>query len=120
MEIVRWFKRLLGLAPPGVRPGASLGVRPGTAAPPSRRGVARLSAAETRARAQELYARNAQWPQIWSALNPAGDSVVQQLLLELRNAGLQFAPSDGLSKVESACEGLAADPAADVVVVLRK
>ena len=67
-----------------------------------------------------MYSRNAQWQEIWSELNPGSDPAVQQLLLDLRNDGLQFAPHDGLRRVELAAESLAATTGADAVTVLKK
>ena len=89
-------------------------------APVSQRGPSRLSSTEMLARVRELEARNAQWLEIWSQLNPGSDSAVQQLLLDLRNDGLQFAPSEGLRKIELACKELTGAPDPDAVVVLRK
>jgi hypothetical protein len=107
MGLIRWFKRLLGLAP--AEPG-------GGPSPPERRGPTRPSAADTLARVRALQARNAQWADVWAELNPGDDPTVRQLLLDLRNDGLQFAPEDGLRRIELACEGAAAD--ADVAAVL--
>jgi len=109
MGLIRWLKRLLGLAP--ADPGAA-------ATAPSRHGPALPSAAVTLNRVHALQARNAQWADIWAELNPGGDPTVQQLLLDLRNDGLQFAPSDGLRRIELACAETAAT--ADVATVLRK
>jgi hypothetical protein len=86
----------------------------------SKRGPSRLSAAEVLTRARDLHGRNAQWPEIWSELNPGSDSTVQQLLLDLRNDGLQFAPHDGLRRIELAAESLAAIAEGDAVTVLKK
>src|SRR4051812_2859231 len=69
----------------------------------------RLSVADMLPCVRDLQARTAQWPEIWSRLNPYGDTGVQQLLMDLRNDGMQFAPSDGLSKIEQACLSLAGD-----------
>jgi hypothetical protein len=87
---------------------------------PSRRGPSRLSVADMLVRVRELRARTGQWPEIWSVLNPSGDPTVQQMLIDLRNDGLQFAPSDGLRRIELACEELAATPNADAAAVLKK
>jgi hypothetical protein len=42
------------------------------------------------------------------------------LLLDLRNDGLQFAPSDGLRRIELACEEATSGPSADVADILRR
>jgi hypothetical protein len=88
--------------------------------PASKRGPSTLSAAEVLARVRELRNWNGQWPEIWTVLNPGDDPTVQQLLLDLRNDGLQFAPHDGLRRIELASEDLASIGCADVVTVLRK
>jgi hypothetical protein len=111
MELIRWLGRLLGLsgdAPPSAATKTPL------------RRAGRVSASEVLVRVRALQARGAQWPDIWAELNPRDDPTVQQLLMDLRNDGLQFAPSDGLRRVEQACEELAGIPTADVVVVLQR
>lgn len=103
MAFFRWLKRMFGF-----------GVTPNKA-------VAHGSAvADLLARTRGLTTRDAQWPDIWAALNPADDPTVRELLLELRNDGLQFAPSDGLRRIELACEELANDPQVDAVGILRR
>ena len=89
-------------------------------ATPARPEPQRLSAADMLARVRRLQASNAQWAEIWSELNPGNDPTLQQLLLDLRNDGLQFAPSDGLRKIELVCEGLTAAPGTDAAAVLRQ
>ncbi|HSB71837.1 MAG TPA: hypothetical protein VLT62_21110 [Candidatus Methylomirabilis sp.] len=89
-------------------------------APVTKRGPSRLLAAEVIARARDLQTRNAQWPEIWTELNPGSDPSMQQLLLDLRNDGLQFAPHDGLRRIELAAESLATIDGADAATVLKK
>jgi hypothetical protein len=97
--------------------GARTSQRPAPIGKPS---PARLSAAEVLARVRGLQGENAQWQEIWSRLNPGGDPLVQQLLLDLRNDGLQFAPSDGMRRIERASAGLATVPGADALNVLSQ
>ena len=106
MRLFRWFKRLFGSAPDSAGTASAAPVRPSTA--------------ETLARVRALQSRNAQWADIWAELNPNDDSAVRELLLELRNDGLQFAPADGLRRIELACEEAVAGPSADVGTILRR
>ena len=102
---------------PTVRPRADSYQPP---APVSKPVPSRLSATEVLARARDLRIRKAQWPAIWSELNPGGDPTLQQLLVDLRNDGLQFAPHDGLRRIEIAAESIATNVGADAVTVLKK
>src|SRR2546426_269907 len=95
MGIIRWFKRLLGLAP-----GEPAGVQP-SAVSPGRRPA--ISAADILQRVQRLQTANAQWPEIWETLNPDGDAVTQQLLVELRGPYM-FAPHVALNVLEIGCQ----------------
>lgn len=96
--------------------------QPGSMRPPApaKRGPSRLSAAEVLARVQSLRDANAQWDAIWSQLNPAGDSEVQQLLIEIRGPHI-FAPHLGLGVIEDGCKRvLGSSPTADSLAALRE
>jgi hypothetical protein len=58
-----------------------------------------MSAEEVLDRVQKLRLANAQWPDIWQALNPDGDATTQQLLIELRGPHM-FNPRQGLNMLE--------------------
>ena len=74
-----------------------------------------ISSGELLILVRELRQRNAQWPEIWSKLNPHHDPTLQHLLLELRNDGMQFAPNDALRKLEIGCEDRELIDAVDVL-----
>ena len=78
-----------------------------------------MSAAEVFRRAQQLQEANAGWPEIWQTLNPNGDSLSQQLLIELR-APYMFNPQLGLNMIKIGCERvMASSPSADRLSALR-
>ena len=120
MGILAWFRRWLGF-------------QSREAAPPSQEEQSRdfvetLLSVRTRPavpatvvleKVKELQKANAQWPEIWHALNPEGDPEVQQLLVELRGPHM-FAPHVGLNLLEEGCRRtLATDPNADRLAALR-
>jgi hypothetical protein len=125
MGFFRWLMRLFGFgqareAGPPARGGYVIDLDLNVAEPPRPSGARRLALAEVLARARALSARRAQWPDIWADLNPGDDPTVRQLLVDLRNDGLQFAPGDGLRRIELACEELTGKTGADIRTVLRK
>ena len=68
---------------------------------------------------RRLHAANAQWPKIMAELNPANDSAVGALLIELRGPHM-FVPHTALNIIENAsCSVLAGDPDAPVTEVLE-
>jgi len=72
-----------------------------------------MSAEELLGRVQQLRLANAQWPDIWQALNPHGDAMTQQLLSELRGPYL-FNPRLGLNMLEIGLQwAIASSPSAD-------
>jgi hypothetical protein len=112
MGIIRWFKRLLGHSPgevPEVLSSAHRFPQP-TA----------MSAAEVLQRVNELQKANAQWPEIWQALNPDGDAQTQQLLSEFRGPYM-FVPHLALNLLQIGCErALAGSPLASREQALRE
>ncbi len=99
MGIWAWFKRLLGIS-----------------SAPRR---ASLTGADVLQRVQDLQKANAQWPEIWQALNPDGNQSVQKLLIEFRGPHM-FAPHVALNVLEDSCRRvLARDANADRLAVLQ-
>jgi hypothetical protein len=76
-----------------------------------------MTASDMLQRVLQLQESNAQWPEIWQAVNPDDDREVQALLVELRSRGLQFQPHVGLNQLEEGCR--VARPDANRVAVLR-
>jgi hypothetical protein len=67
----------------------------------------------------QLREANAQWVEIFKALNPETNSEVAQLLIELRGPHM-FIPHVALNLMEVGCQqAIARDPAATVVTALR-
>jgi hypothetical protein len=144
MVIITWVKRLLGLATVGSNGPVPTGSSPGRSRPPltaadvgllglataksngpvltgSGPGRSRppLTAADVGRRVQELQKANAQWPEIWHALNPDEDAEAQQLLIEFRGPYL-FAPHVALNVLQEGCRrALAHSPGADRAAALR-
>jgi hypothetical protein len=68
---------------------------------------------------RQLYAENAQWPKIVAELNPANDSAISALLIELRGPHM-FVPHIALNIIENAsCTVLEAKPSAGIEEVLK-
>ena len=102
MGVWAWLRNLFGLRP--------------KEAP---RGLPAMSVAEVVRHVKELQAANAQWPEIWQALNPNGDPQVQDLLVELRGPHM-FAPHVALNVLEEGClRVMVIDSNADLVAALR-
>jgi hypothetical protein len=77
------------------------------------------TAAGLRRKVGELRAGNAGWPEIWAALNPDGDALTQELLMEIRGPHL-FAPHVALNVIEDGCRrALRRDAGASRVAALR-
>jgi hypothetical protein len=112
MGIIRWLKRLLGLStgePTKVLSSAHR-LQQRTA----------MSAADVLQRVSELQKANAQWPEIWQALNPDGDAETQQLLIGFRGPYM-FVPHVALNVLQVGCErALAGSPLASRVQALRE
>ncbi len=112
MGIIRWFKRLLGISP-----GEATEVLSSTYRLHQRTA---MSAAEVLQRVSELQKANAQWPEIWQALNPGGDAETQQLLIEFRGPYM-FVPHLALNVLQHGCErALLGSPLANRVQALRE
>ena len=112
MGIIQWFKRLLGRST-GEAPEALTSVHR-----PLQRTV--ISATEVLQLVNELQKANAQWPEIWQALNPDGDAQTQQLLIEFRGPYM-FVPHLALNVLQVGCErALASSPQASRVQALRE
>jgi hypothetical protein len=62
-----------------------------------------MSAVDLLERVQDLRRSNAQWAEIWRALNPDGNPTTQELLQELRNDH-QFVPHVRLNQLVAASE----------------
>jgi hypothetical protein len=93
-----WLRNLLGFKP---------------------KGLPAMSVAQVVGRVKELQAANAQWPEIWQALNPGGNPQVQDLLVELRGPHM-FAPHVALNMLEEGClRVMVVDSNADLVAALR-
>jgi hypothetical protein len=106
MNIITWFKRLLGIGPKG---GSSTGTPVSSSS----------SASEMLRRVLELQRTNANWEAIFASLNPDRNPQVQHLINDLRGPHM-FVPHLALSVLEEGCRrALAADPAADRIAALR-
>lgn len=78
------------------------------------------SALDLMAFSKRLNAANAQWPEIFAAINPKGDTAIAALLINLRGPH-QFAPGTGLNVLVDGCERvLAGNPRASAVEALRE
>ena len=78
-----------------------------------------MSAADVLEVTGTLQKANAQWPEIWGALNPDGDAEAQRLLVEFRGPYL-FAPHVALNVLVVGCQRvLAENPGAGRVEALR-
>lgn len=111
MNIITWFKRLLGIKP---KEGSSAEIRP-----PSSRASSSSSASEMLRRVLELQRTNANWETIFASLNPDRNQQVQHLINDLRGPHM-FVPHLALSVLEEGCRNaIAANPAADRLAALR-
>ena len=112
MRIVQWFKRLLQTRTGGDTEDLSstyhLQQRPA------------MTASEVLQRVSGLQKANAQWPEIWQALNPDEDPETQQLLIEFRGPYM-FVPHLALNVLQVGCErALSGSPLANRVQALRE
>ena len=81
---------------------------------------ASISASEVYRRVEKLQRSNAQWPQIWSVINPGGEPEAQRLLTQLRGPYM-FAPHLGLNMLKIGCQrALTHSPKADRVDAIRE
>lgn len=109
MGIWAWVKRWLGIQPKDASGGVAM---PASLRLPS------VSAAELWQRVRALQKANAQWPEIWQALNPDNDPQVQRLLVQLRGPHM-FAPHVALNVLDSGCQrALAQDANSDRIAAL--